>query len=144
MTGRQGFHEDLDRGHEVKGSSERSFGLVFAAVFAVVALWPLLKGGEARGWAGLLALLFLAAALLRPRLLAPLNRLWFRFGLLLHKVVNPLVMGLLFFLTVTPIALLMRGLGKDPLRLRFDPAAESYWIPRQPPGPAPDSMRHQF
>jgi hypothetical protein len=77
-------------------------------------------------------------------LLRPFNRLWFRFGLLLSRVVNPLVMGLLFYFTVTPIGLIMRALGKDPLRLRFDRGARTYWIDRQPPGPEPETMRQQF
>ena len=76
--------------------------------------------------------------------LRPLNRLWFLLGMALHKVVNPLVMGFLFYLTVTPMALFMRLAGKDPLRLKFDRQAKSYWIKRQPAGPAPESMRRQF
>jgi len=76
--------------------------------------------------------------------LRPLNLVWFRFGLLLHKVVNPLVMGFLFFSTVLPIAIILRMVGKDPLHRKFDAAAETYWIKRDPPGPEPDSMRHQF
>jgi large-conductance mechanosensitive channel len=87
---------------------------------------------------------FLAAASLAPRALKPLNRLWFLFGAFLHKIVSPLVMALLFFVTVTPIAILMRLAGKDPLRLKFDRAAKSYWIERTPPGPAPETMRNQF
>ena len=79
-----------------------------------------------------------------PKILSPLNRLWFRFGLLLHHIVNPVVMALLFFTTVTPMALIMRLLGKDPLRRKFDPEADSYWIPRQPAGPAPETMKNQF
>jgi len=97
-----------------------------------------------RSWASAVAAGFALVALLAPRLLRPLNQAWFRFGMLLHRVVSPLVMGLLFFVTVTPIGLLMRLTGKDPLRLRFDPAADSYWIDREPPGPPPDSMRNQF
>lgn len=128
----------------VQMGSERSFGLVFTAVFTLVALWPLKDGGVPRWWALALAVAVLAAALAAPRLLRPLNTLWFRLGLLLHKVMTPLVMGLLFFVTVTPVGLLMRAFGKDPMRLRRDPAATSYWIPRDPPGPAPDSLKNQF
>jgi large-conductance mechanosensitive channel len=87
---------------------------------------------------------FLALALAAPKTLAPLNRLWMKFGLLLHAVVNPVVMAFLFFSTVTPIALIMRALGQDPLRLKLDPAAKTYWIDRTPPGPAPDTMPRQF
>jgi hypothetical protein len=113
-------------------------------VLGLVALWPLLDGAPPRWWLGGLAALFLVAALVRPALLAPLNRAWTRLGLVLHRIVNPVVMALVFYLAVTPTALLMRLLGKDPLRRRFEPEAESYWIERHPPGPAPDTMGHQF
>jgi hypothetical protein len=110
----QNFHEDYSREEEVKGSSDRGFGQVFAAVFAIVAFWPLTgEGGTVRLWSLGLAVAFLALAYLRPGLLAPLNWVWTRFGLLLHRVVNPLIMGLLFYGTVTPMALIMRALGKE-------------------------------
>ena len=129
---------------EVRRSSDRSFGVVFAAAFLVIALFPLVRGGEPRLWALAVAAAFLGAALIRPALLAPLNRLWFRFGLLLGRVTNPLIMGLVFFLVITPMAMIMRLRGKDPLRLRPDREAKSYWIERVPPGPAPASMTNQF
>ncbi len=137
-------HESLSSRHEVRRSSDRSFGLVFAAAFLAIALFPLARGGEPRFWALALAATFLVLALLRPALLAPLNRLWFRFGLLVARVTNPLVMGLVFFLVITPMAVVMRLRGKDLLRLRLDRDARSYWIERVPPGPAPASMTHQF
>ena len=140
----QGFHEDFGRSDEVKGSSDRTFGIVFTVLFAVIGLWPLLGGGGVRVWSLALAGGFLALALVRPGVLRPLNRLWMKFGLLLHMIVNPLVMGLLFFVTVTPIGLAMRLVGKDPLGRHFDPAAESYWVLRDPPGPAPETMKNQF
>ena len=140
----QGFHEDFGRSDEVKGSSDRTFGFVFTVLFAVIGLWPLMGGGGVRLWSLALAGSFLALALVRPSLLRPLNRLWMKFGLLLHMIVNPLVMGLLFYVTVTPIGLVMRLVGKDPLGRRFDPAAESYWVLRDPPGPAPETMKNQF
>ncbi|MBI2240889.1 MAG: hypothetical protein HYU59_08820 [Magnetospirillum gryphiswaldense] len=124
--------------------SERSFGLVFAVFFTLVGLWPLKSGGDIRLWALAAAVAFLVAALAVPKWLNPLNLLWFKFGLLLHKIMTPLIMGLLFFVTVTPIGVLMRATGKDPMRLKRDPAATSYWIKRDPPGPAPDSMKNQF
>ncbi len=136
------LHEDLGRNDAPKPSSDRGFGLVFAAVFAVVALWPILGAEAPRLWALALAAAFLAVALAAPRRLAPLNRLWTRFGLLLSRVMNPLVLGLLFFVVVTPMGLVMRALGKDPLRRRLDRSAASYWIRRDPPGPAP--MSRQF
>ncbi len=137
-------HEDFSRKPEAPVGSERSFGIVFAAFFALLAAAPLIHGGEARWWALGVAAVFLAAALLAPRLLKPLNILWFKLGTVLHHVVTPVVMGLLFFVTVTPVGLLMRLSGKDPLRLKRPAGTASMWIPRQPPGPAPDSMRNQF
>lgn len=140
----QGFHEDLSRQDEPKSGSERGFGMVFAIVFAAVAVWPVFDGGRIRAWAAAVAAFFFIAGLLMPPLLRPLNRLWFKFGMALGKVINPVVMALLFYLTVTPVALVMRLFGKDPLRLKFDRGAESYWIRRDPAGPAPETMRHQF
>lgn len=124
--------------------SDRSFGIVFCVVFAVIGLYPLLGGGDVRLWSLGLAAAFLLVALVRPGLLAPLNRWWLKFGLLLGRIVSPLAMGLVFFLVMTPTGLIMRLLGKDLLRLRLEPAAESYWIERRPPGPAPETMTHQF
>ena len=138
------IHEDFSRRGEIEAGSERTFGIVFSAVFAIMGLYPLLNGGEARIWVLIIAGVFLLAALVAPRILRPLNRLWSRFGLLLHKVVSPVIMGLLFFVVVTPTALIMRLAGKDPLRLHFDPEARTYWIDRRPPGPEPQTMRNQF
>jgi len=128
-------------GGEIRIGSERSFGLVFAAVFAIFALWPLTTGAPVRLWAAGLAALFLAAAFIAPRLLAPLNRLWFRVGLALGKVMTPVAMALLFAVAVVPTALVMRLLRKDPLHFHLDPSATTYWEPRETqPGP----MRDQF
>jgi len=117
---------------------------VFAVVFGVVALFPLLDSGEIRYWSVGVAVAFLAISLLRPRLLNPLNQAWFRFGLALHAVVSPLVLGMLYFGVVVPIGLMMKLSGKDPLNLAIREDVESYWIERSPPGPTPESMRHQF
>jgi len=83
-------------------------------------------------------------ALIKPTLLTGLNKLWIKLGLLLGKVVSPIALGILFYIIITPIGLLIRINGKDPLRLKFDPNAKSYWIPREPPGPPPDSFKNQF
>ena len=135
---------DLETPGEPAGGSDRAFGAVFTAVFAAVGLFPLLDGVPPRVWALALAGAILAVTLVRARWLAPFNRVWLGFGNVLHRVVSPLVMGLLFYAVVTPTGLAMRALGKDPLRLRRDPAAETYWIHRVPPGPARDSMINQF
>lgn len=137
-------HESLDREEEVKGPSNRAFGVTFAAVFAVIGLLPLVGGREPRFWALAVAALFLLAAFLAPAAMAPLNRLWLKLGLVLHRVVGPLVLGFVFFAVLTPTAWLMRALGKDPLGLGFDRSASSYWIPRTPRGPDSETMRHQF
>ena len=89
-------------------------------------------------------MLFVAVSIAMPRVLAPLNRLWTGLGSLMHRVVNPIVMGVLFFITVTPMGLLMRAFGRDPLRLKLEREAISYWIPRHPTGPSPESMKNQF
>jgi Saxitoxin biosynthesis operon protein SxtJ len=137
-------HEGFSAPVEVPGSSDRSFGFVFAGFFLLVSLWPLIRGGAIRPWAMLLAGGFLAAAFLRPSVLRPLNRVWTYVGILLHRIVSPLVLGMLFFVTITPIGLLMRWTGRIPLKLRFDPDAPSYWTERRPPGPPPGTMPNQF
>ena len=137
-------HERFGGDEGVHGSSDRAFGLVFVVIFTLLGLWPLFRGRPPRSWAVVLATAFLGAALVKPRVLGPLNRLWLKLGLLLHAGVSPIVMALLFFGTVTPTGWLMRMLGKDPLRLRGDPDAPTYWIERRPPGPKPDTMPRQF
>jgi hypothetical protein len=138
------IHESFARDDDTQDSSDRTFGLVMAGVFLVNALLPLLRGRPVRWWSLLAGAAFLLSSLLYPRSLGPLNRLWLKLGLVLHAIVNPVVMGLLFYSTVTPIGVLFRWLGKDPLRLRLDRDADTYWIERHPPGPAPDTMPRQF
>ncbi len=139
-------HERLSAHHEVaiKGSSNRSFGLIFAAFFCVIGLLPLYSRGEVRPWALAVAAIFAAVAVTVPIILAPLNRLWMRLGLLLHRVVNPIVLGLMFLVAIVPIGLLMRLIGKDLLGLKFSKDAPSYWIVREPKGPDPRSLNRQF
>jgi hypothetical protein len=135
------LHEDFSREEHVKAGSDRGFGFVFAGFFAIVSdcrrsVPPGI--GRCRWRPPFLV------ALVYQRVLAPLNRLWLKFGLLLYKVMNPLVLGLLFFVTIMPIGFVMRAMGKDFLRLKRDPAAKTYWIDRAPPGPPPQSMKNQF
>jgi hypothetical protein len=137
-------HEDLSRDHQIEGSSDRSFGLVFAAVFLLIACWPLLYRERPRWWSLGVAGVFALVAILRPTLLRHPNRLWTKLGLLLGKIVSPVALAILFYGVVAPIGMLVRLTGKDPLRLRLDSGAESYWIPRKPPGPPPESMTNQF
>jgi predicted membrane metal-binding protein len=138
------FHESYSRDEAVVGSSDRSFGIVMAAAFALISLLKLWRGGLSWPWTSGVAALCLAAALFYPAILRPFNRLWLKFGLLLHKLVNPIVMAVVFFGTVLPTGLIMRALGKDPLRLKRRPNANSYWIERRPPGPSPETMKDQF
>lgn len=138
------LHEDLRRERAVEGSSDRGFGVVFAGVCAIVAGLGWWRGGAYWPWWLCGSAAFALVALVFPRGLAPLNRVWTKFGLLLFRVVNPVVMFVLYTTTILPMGLLMRLAGRDPLRLRFDPQAPSYWIPREPPGPAPESMKNQF
>lgn len=138
------MHDDFTAHENIKTSSDRSFGLVFSGVFAVLAGLPLFKGNAPHWWALAVACVFLCVTLTVPQILSPLNRLWTRFGLLLHRVVNPLILGVLFFLVVTPTAVIMRALGKRPLTMDWDPDASSYWVNRDPPGPEPESMKRQF
>ncbi len=137
-------HEDFSRREEGAGSSDRSFGLVFAVLLTVIALWPLGHGAAPRWWVLAAAAILLAAVWLRPSLLRPANRAWTRLGLLLSRVVNPVITALLFYLVFVPIGLFLRLRGKDPLHLRFDPQAGSYWMERRPPGPSPETMSRQF
>lgn len=120
------------------------FGLVIAAAFLLVSLWPVLSGGAIRWWAAAIGILIFVAALARPQLLSQLNRIWTLLGTILHRIASPILMGIIFFLVVTPIGLSMRLLGKRPLDLKFDPHAESYWKKHDPPGPPPESMKNQF
>jgi Saxitoxin biosynthesis operon protein SxtJ len=136
--------EDLKREESVEIGSDRSFGFVFCAVFLIIGLWPLLKHGHVRIWALALAAIFLVIALVVPKVLAPLNRLWMKFGLLLAAVISPIFLGILFYLVFLPMGLVMRLAGNDALKLKLDRKARSYWVDRDPPGPPPGSINNQF
>lgn len=125
-----------------KIGSERSFGLVIIVVFLLLAAWPMLTGGRPLYWALGVAGAFLLASLAAPRLLTPLNRVWFHFGNLLARIVTPIVLGVIFFLTVMPIGLIMRLARKDLLRLRPAPDQDTYWLPRD--GSRHGAMTDQF
>lgn len=115
-----------------------------AGFFAIVGGWPLLSGEPLRIWSLVVAVLFAAAALIVPRSLAVANRAWMRFGELLHAIVSPLALGIIFVVAVLPTGLLMRLLGKRPLSLDIDRSANSYWVTRDPPGPDPQTFTNQF
>jgi hypothetical protein len=139
-----GLHEDLSRETVGRRSSDREFGLVMAGVFVVLALFPLARGGHARVWPVLPAAAFVVAVVVYPRVLAPLNAFWLRFGTLLHRVVSPIILGVLFFAVLTPFGVTSRVIRKDPLRLRRDPGAPTYWIDREAEVAAPQGMTRQF
>ena len=101
---------------KIKMSSNRNFGFVFFIVFLIISLWPLQHEGQIRIWSIVISLIFLILSLMNSKLLTPLNQLWTRFGLLLGNIVAPIVMGLVFFLVVTPVGIVMRILGKDLIR----------------------------
>ena len=125
---------------DVKISSNRSFGIVFFVVFLLIALYPLTYGGEIRIWSLIISTIFLILGLLNSEILTPLNKIWFKFGILLGKIVSPLIMGVIFFLVVTPIGLIMRLLGKDVLNLKYN-KNKSYWIEKNGPK---SKMKNQF
>jgi hypothetical protein len=137
-------HEDYTPRIAPRMSSDRSFGWVFTAFFVVVGCLPLRHHRPVHIWALVVSGGLLAITLTRPSLLHFGNVAWRRLGLLLGAVVNPIVMGVLFFGVVTPMALLMRWMSKDVLRLRWDAQVRTYWLPRQPPGPDPKTMINQF
>tara|TARA_B100001027_G_scaffold145252_1_gene101440 strand:- start:178 stop:567 length:390 start_codon:yes stop_codon:yes gene_type:complete len=125
---------------EIKIGSNKSFGIVFFVVFLLIAIYPLINNGELRIWSLIIAIIFLILGLINSKFLKPLNKLWFKFGLLLGKVVSPLIMGIIFFLVVTPTAFIMRIIGKDLLNLKFN-NKKSYWIEKTGPK---SKMKNQF
>ena len=137
-------HERLADATERRSSSNRAFGNVLGVFFLAYALWPFTRGHEARWWAMIVAACFLSLALMSPRVLAPLNRIWTKLGYVLQRITNPVLMGMLFYIVVTPVGLVLRAIGKDVLHLRRDPYAKTYWHERQPPGPLPHTLQRQF
>ena len=138
------LHEDLRREDQTAGPSDRKFGLTLGVVLALIAV---LKLVERSNWGiiwSVLAVALIGCALLRPSMLSVPNSVWLKLGLLLHRIVNPVIMAILFYGTILPIGLLMRALGKDPLRLRLDKTAASYWLTRSDERPPSEAMRQQF
>jgi hypothetical protein len=125
---------------DIKIGSNRSFGIVFFVVFLIIATYPLINGDELRLWSLIISIIFLFLGLVNSKILNPFNKLWFKFGIFLGKIISPLVMGIIFFLVVTPIGLLMRLLNKDLLNLRFNNNS-SYWIEKTEPK---SKMKNQF
>ncbi len=125
---------------DIKIGSNRSFGIVFFLVFLLIATYPLINGNELRLWSLIISIVFLLLGLINSKILNPFNKLWFKFGIFLGKIISPLIMGIIFFLVVTPIGFLMRLLNKDLLNLKFNNNS-SYWIEKTEPK---SKMKNQF
>ncbi len=125
---------------DIKISSNRSFGIVFFIVFLLVAVYPFFKSGDIRLWSLIVSLIFLILGLINSNILTPLNKIWFKFGIFLGKIISPFIMGIIFFLVVTPIGSIMRLMGKDVLSLKFN-NNKSYWIEKTGPK---SKMKNQF
>ncbi len=125
---------------DIKISSNKSFGIVFAVVFSLIALWPLLKGNEIRLWSLIISIIFLTLGLLNSKILTPLNKLWFKLGILLGNFIAPIIMGIIFFFVVTPTGIIMKLLRKDLIKLKKN-NDESYWIEKKD---IKSSMKNQF
>ena len=126
--------------NDINKSSNRSFGIVFFVVFLLIAFYPLINQGDIRVWSVLISLIFLFLGFSKSKILTPLNKAWFKFGILLGRIVSPIVMGIIFFIVVTPIGLLMRIFKKDLLNLEFN-KNNSYWIKKTEPK---SKMKNQF
>ena len=124
----------------IKLPSNKNFGIVFFIVFLLIALYPLIKQEDIRIWSALISLVFLILGLLNSRILTPLNKLWFKFGIYLGKIVSPFIMAIIFFIVVTPIGLIMKMLKKDLLNLKYN-NKDSYWIEKTDPK---SKMKNQF
>ena len=124
----------------IKIGTNRSFGIVFFLVFLLISIYPILKDGNIRLWSLAIAIIFLLLGIVNSKLLSPLNKLWFKFGLLLGQIVSPLIMGLIFFVVVTPIGIIMRLLNKDLLNLKYN-KNKTYWIKKSGPK---SKMKNQF
>ena len=131
---------NIMKNNEIKISSNKSFGIVFAIVFFLIALWPIIKSDDIRIWSLIVSIIFLILGIMNSSILTPLNKIWFRFGIFLGNFIAPVVMGIIFFFVVTPIGLIMRLLGRDLIKLKNN-NENSYWIEKKD---AESSMRKQF
>ena len=125
---------------QIKISSNKSFGIVFFIVFLIIALYPMIKDGDIRLWSLIISLIFLILGLINSIILTPLNRLWFKFGIFLGKIISPIILGIIFFLVVTPTGILLRLFGKDVINLKYN-KNNSYWIKKTGPK---SKMKDQF
>ena len=125
---------------DIKIGSNKSFGILFAIVFILIALWPLIKGNEIRLWSLIISIIFLTLGLVNSKILTPLNKLWFKLGIFLGNFIAPIIMGIIFFFVVTPTGIIMKLLGKDLIKLKKN-NENSYWIEKKD---IKSSMKNQF
>ena len=125
---------------DIKAGSNKSFGIVFFVVFLLISLYPLINNESIRIWSLVISLIFLVLGILNSKLLSPLNKIWFKFGIFIGKIISPIIMGIIFFLVVTPIGLIMRLFGKDVLNLKYNDY-KTYWIEKTGPK---SKMKNQF
>jgi len=131
----------MQKDSKIKINSNRSFGIVFFFIFLIISLWPLLNGNELRLWSIIASMMFLILGLINSNFLTPLNKMWFKFGKLLGSIVAPIVMGIIFFLVITPTGIIMKILGKDLLKKKYNSKIKSYWINREK---SKSTMKQQF
>ena len=132
---------DIKFNNKTKISSNRSFGIIFFVVFLFIALYPITYSEDIRIWSLIISFIFIILGLLNSKILTPLNKLWFKFGVILGKIISPIIMGIIFFLVVAPIGLIMKVLGKDLLRLKYNKKDNTYWIEKNGPK---SKMKNQF
>lgn len=137
-------HESIVRDEDIQPGSDRSFGLIVGGVLSAIGAYQLLNDMSSFIWFLTPGVLLMALGLVAPKLLRPLNLLWTKLGLLLGRVVTPVVMFLVYAISVVPIGLILRATGKDLLSLKRRTGEGTYWVARTPPGPAPESLRDQF
>ena len=144
MNARNGSHENISHEHAIEGPSDRAFAFSFAVIFLCFAGYSYWRNGNA--WTILLglAVLFGLFGWIAPRVLHPLNIAWLKLGLLLYRVVNPIIMAIMYCCSIVPMGLLLRAMGKDILHLKLDRQSKSYWVQRTPPGPESESLKNQF
>jgi|TARA_B100000470_G_scaffold210908_1_gene189410 hypothetical protein len=125
---------------KIKIGSNKSFGIVFFTVFFIISIWPLLSANEIRYWSLVISVVFLILGIINSKILTPLNKVWFKIGILLGNIISPIIMGMIFFLVVTPTSLIMKILGKDLLNLKKN-TKNSYWIEKKNQN---SRMKNQF
>tara|TARA_Y100000996_G_scaffold390423_1_gene351601 strand:+ start:273 stop:659 length:387 start_codon:yes stop_codon:yes gene_type:complete len=125
---------------KIKLPSNRNFGIVFFFFFLIIALWPLIKQNEIRYWSVILSIIFLILGIINSKVLTPLNKVWFKIGIILGNIISPIVLSLIFYLIVTPTAIILKLFGKDVLNLK-NKNSKSYWIEKDS---KKNSMKDQF